>query len=129
MAWNAEYRNVLASASADGSVRVWDLEHAASVAALEDLHKDKVQDVAWNPGQPNILLSGGFDRRVAVADARSGAALVQCRVDSDVECVAWDPSGRMVATIVAQPIEGAYFKFTMDNGYKLCHLLQCARIR
>ena len=25
----------------------------------------------------------------------------------------------MVATIVAQPIEGAYFKFTMDNGYKV----------
>jgi len=33
--------------------------------------------------------------------------------------VAWDPSGRIVATSVVQPLEGAFFKFQMDNGYKL----------
>lgn len=31
--------------------------------------------------------------------------------------VSWDPSGRTVATIVSQPIEGGHFKYAMDNGY------------
>ena len=31
--------------------------------------------------------------------------------------VLWDPSGRSVATIVSQPLEGGHFKFAMDNGY------------
>ena len=33
--------------------------------------------------------------------------------------VEWDPSGRMVATAVTQPLEGMVYKFQMDNGYKL----------
>merc|ERR1711982_202623 len=33
--------------------------------------------------------------------------------------VTWDPSGRVVATIVSQPIEGGHFKYAMDNGYIL----------
>jgi periodic tryptophan protein 1 len=69
------------------------LQRGGPTARLEDLHTDKVQDVAWCPGQSNILLSGGFDQRVTVADVRSGAALVRCRTGADVECVAWDPSG------------------------------------
>lgn len=31
--------------------------------------------------------------------------------------VLWDPSGRTVATVVSQPIDGGHFKFAMDNGY------------
>ncbi len=33
--------------------------------------------------------------------------------------VVWDPSGRTVATLVSQPIQGGHFKFSMDNGYIL----------
>ena len=33
--------------------------------------------------------------------------------------VVWDPSGRSVASVVSQPIEGGNFKFAMDNGYVL----------
>jgi len=33
--------------------------------------------------------------------------------------VLWDPSGRSVASVVSQPIEGGNFKFAMDNGYVL----------
>ena len=31
--------------------------------------------------------------------------------------VEWDPSGRIVATAVMQPLEGAFFKYQMDNGF------------
>ena len=33
--------------------------------------------------------------------------------------IEWDPSGRTLCTAVCQPIEGAFFKFQMDNGFKL----------
>jgi len=33
--------------------------------------------------------------------------------------VLWDPSGRTVATCVAQPVDGGHFKFAMDNGFNL----------
>merc|ERR1711968_281771 len=33
--------------------------------------------------------------------------------------IEWDPSGRIVATAVMQPLEGAFFKYQMDNGFKL----------
>ena len=109
LAWNAEYRNVLASASADGHVLVWDLGRGGPTARFEDLHADKVQDVAWCSGQPHILLSGGFDQRVTVTDVRSGAALVRCRVGADVECVTWDPSGAHGFLASAEDGSVAYF--------------------
>jgi translation initiation factor 3 subunit B len=34
-------------------------------------------------------------------------------------CVEWDPSGRMLMSAVAQPLEGMVYKFQMDNGFKL----------
>lgn len=33
--------------------------------------------------------------------------------------VEWDPSGRTLCTAVCQPLEGAFFKFQMDNGFKV----------
>merc|ERR1711865_1314527 len=33
--------------------------------------------------------------------------------------VEWDPSGRMVATSVKQPLENFNYKYQMDNGFKI----------
>ena len=33
--------------------------------------------------------------------------------------IEWDPSGRTLCTAVCQPLDGAFFKFQMDNGYKI----------
>lgn len=66
LSWNRDYRNVLASGSADTTVKVWDLATEQCSATL-DHHADKVQAVAWNPAQASVLLSGGFDQAVCMA--------------------------------------------------------------
>lgn len=93
LAWNREFRNVLASASADHAVKVWDVA-AGSCSATLTHHTSKVQAVAWCPAEAPLLLSGGFDRLAALADVRQapGAAALSWRVGADVEALAWDPA-------------------------------------
>ena len=48
-------------------------------------------------------------------DSKAGRIVEHYRCNS----IEWDPSGRIVATAVMQPLEGAFFKYQMDNGFKL----------
>lgn len=65
LSWNRDFRNVLASGSADQSVKVWDIAAARCQHTLTH-HKGKVQAVAWNPAEAPVLLSGGFDKAAAL---------------------------------------------------------------
>jgi len=46
-------------------VQAWDLATAQCQHTLKH-HKGKVQAVAWNPAEASVLLSGGFDKVVAM---------------------------------------------------------------
>ncbi|CAI9107834.1 OLC1v1007304C1 [Oldenlandia corymbosa var. corymbosa] len=108
LAWNKEYRNVLASASADKLVKVWDVVTGNCSYTL-DHHTDKVQAVAWNPFAPQVLLSGSFDHSVIMKDARSPShAGFKWSVAADVESLAWDPHAEHS------------FAVSLENGMVTC---------
>ncbi|KAK4841101.1 hypothetical protein QYF36_025858 [Acer negundo] len=91
LAWNKEFRNILASASADKQVKIWDIAEGKCTLTLEH-HTDKVQAVAWNHHAPQVLLSGSFDHSVVLKDARiSTHSGFKWSVTTDVESLAWDP--------------------------------------
>ena len=104
VSWNPLRPNLLASASADTNVKLWDIATQKAVFTYAH-HKDKVQSVSWNPVEAEILLTGSFDQMLTVFDARQGSAnATSFQLDSDVECAIWNP--RLPAHIVASTEDG-----------------------
>jgi periodic tryptophan protein 1 len=91
LAANRQHRNLLASSSADCTIKLWDL-NTLKCAKSYSYHTDKVCSVAWNPTETTALLSGSYDRTVVAADMRApNAKAPRWGVESDVESVRWNP--------------------------------------
>lgn len=90
LAANRQHRNLLASASADCTIKLWDL-NTSKCAKSYTHHTDKVCSLDWHPTESTVLLSGSYDRTVVVADMRAPDTKARWGVDADVEAVRWDP--------------------------------------
>lgn len=91
LAANRHHRNLLASSSADKTIKLWDL-NTTKCAKSYSYHTDKVCSVAWHPTESTVLLSGSYDRTVVAADMRAPEAKApRWGVESDVETVRWNP--------------------------------------
>lgn len=91
LAANRQHRNLLASSSADSTIKLWDL-NTTKCAKSYSYHTDKVCSVAWHPQETAVLLSGSYDRTIVAADMRApNGEAPRWGVESDVESVRWNP--------------------------------------
>lgn len=89
LSWNKEYRNILASSSADTTVKLWDITTQKCMMTLNQ-HKDKVPVVQFHPFEANILLTSSYDCTCSVTDGRSPNNGTWIGIPAKPESVSWD---------------------------------------
>jgi len=96
LAWNPDSTR-LASASADGTLRIWDVQSAATLHLLNGGGASMVS-VAWHPGGA-LLVGGALDDQIQFWDAETGEAGQRfVGHTGDVWGLAWVADGALLAS-------------------------------
>jgi len=81
IAWCPHNENVIASASEDCHVKVWQIPDGGLTGAMSEPIVDLVQHtrgvrmISWHPSAQNVLMSGGSDCQVIIWNVGTGEAL------------------------------------------------------
>ncbi|XP_065885840.1 ribosome biogenesis protein WDR12 homolog isoform X2 [Dysidea avara] len=88
----SEHNHLIASASTDGHVRLWDprQQGGAMVQSTFQSHKGWVSSVQWSPSHTHQLASSSYDHTLRIWDTRSSRFLHSIAAHSDkVLCMDW----------------------------------------
>lgn len=115
LSWNTQIQNILASSSADTTVKLWDLNTLKPIKTYTH-HTSKVASVLFNPKSPSIFLSASFDKRICVLDARIPDSYSSVTLSSDPEVLKWDPWNEFGLVCSDEAGFVNYFDARMLNG-------------
>ncbi|KAG7322342.1 hypothetical protein KOW79_013688 [Hemibagrus wyckioides] len=90
LSWNPVVKNVLASASADETVVLWDLVQGKPATTLRR-HTDKVQTLKFHPFEAQTLITGSYDKSAILYDCRNPESSNRIwRFSGQVERLVWN---------------------------------------
>lgn len=93
-AWSSDGGR-LATASSDGTARIWDAATGAQILSLDQ--GASCWGIAWSPDATRVV-TVGYGTTIRVWDATSGAMLAELsRWSECAYCVAWSPNGALLA--------------------------------
>jgi len=97
LAWNCSGEK-LASGSVDQSVRVWAIDPTGRSTGTElKGHQDSVDQLRWDPKQPEVLGTASGDKTVRIWDTRSGKCANAIETKGENINIRWSPDGQHIA--------------------------------
>ncbi|XP_056414979.1 coronin-6 isoform X2 [Hyla sarda] len=104
--WCPHNDNVIASASDDSTIMVWQIPDYTPVRSITEPivtlegHSKRVGIITWHPSARNVLLSAGSDNMIIIWNVGTGEALITLdEMHSDlIYSICWNYNGSLITT-------------------------------
>ncbi|KAL6731565.1 hypothetical protein Aduo_002416 [Ancylostoma duodenale] len=117
--WNWFNDNVLASGSADCSVKIWHVTDQLKTQCVRTLarHSRRVDQVEWHTTVDNVLLSAGSDSKIFLWDVEANSIIYEIS-DFSSSCIAFSPNSSLFAATSRQSHRVCIFDARTGNAMK-----------